>query len=611
MTNSARLSGRPSSSAAYNVTDVVDTPDSAIKSWRYLGAGEWEPNDAVRYTRGPGGGNRLSIGARDVSVPSLDGRWRQMHEGVSAGELVTNFGPGGIATALSVTLGGGTSPTWAYRRDVLTLPDGRTVPALITMTPIFRQTLIDLTIPARTIAADDVIELQLYIPENRVGCQVRVHITADSMVNYLTGNPEFESLTILRNSASGFVTLRFPRGLMAATGTVAADAQINQIRIELRNDSLPYEGEIVVLGVWINRRERSKIIFSADDGFLSDIWLADALRERGLPFVSYVITDYRDNPPGAGYMTWADVAALAARPNVQIASHSHTHIAVNGRVTPTSMYGASADALAVSQSVAAGSVTLNGSVGVAAFDRPRHVTISCSGSNPSIYWDIAGKYRGADVTERIWAYSTDVYPRPTKSVFDKITSITCNLNARSALGTVRFGTSMSYDEIYYDIERSFIELESRGLSDPLDRHFCAPYGMTNETLFRVLRDLGVKTCRATKLHLTAFGQSFDAYTIPSSQWDSTHYPSKPQQLDWVLKGGASFVVYTHEVLDSGAGAGKANKDQLTPFMDLVAAAVADGRATAITMSELHRITGPSGPGLVGQASLSSPYTYAI
>ena len=56
MTNSARVSGRPSSSAAYNVTDVVDTPDSAIKSWRYLGAGEWEPNDAVRYTRGPGGG---------------------------------------------------------------------------------------------------------------------------------------------------------------------------------------------------------------------------------------------------------------------------------------------------------------------------------------------------------------------------------------------------------------------------------------------------------------------------------------------------------------------------------------------------------------------------
>lgn len=567
--------------------------------------------DLVTATRGPGGGVRLSIGARDVSVPSLDGRWRQMSDGVSAGELVTNFGPGGIATAMSVTLGGGTAPTWAYRRDVLTLPDGRTVPALVATTPFNRQTLIDLTVPARTIAATDVIEVQLYIPENHVGFQGRVHLTADGMTNYLSANPEFHSLTTLKNTASGFVTLRFPRNRMTATGTVAADAQINQIRVELRNDTLPCEGQIAVLGVWINRRERSQIIFSADDGFLSDIWLADALRERGLPFVSYIITDYRDNPPGAGYMTWADVAALAQRPNVQIASHSHTHIAVNGRVTAASMYGASAEALAVSQSVSAGVVTLNGTVGTTAFDRPRHVTISCSGNNVSVFWDIVGEYRGAAVTERIWAYATDPSPRPTKAVFDKITSITCNLNGRSALGTVRFGTSMSYDEIYYDIERSFNELESRGLADPLDRHFCAPYGMTNETLFRVLRDLGVKTCRATKQHLTAFGQPFDAYTIPSAQWDSTNYTNKPEQLSWVLDGGASFTVYTHEVLDSGAGAGKANKDQLTPFMDLVAAAVAAGRASAITIRELHRITYPSGPGMVGQASVSSPYTYAI
>lgn len=75
MTNSARLSGRPSSSAAYNVGDVVDTPDSAIKSWRYLGAGEWEPNDAVRYTTSPGGGIGLSAGSSPLwlqGVPLLD-----------------------------------------------------------------------------------------------------------------------------------------------------------------------------------------------------------------------------------------------------------------------------------------------------------------------------------------------------------------------------------------------------------------------------------------------------------------------------------------------------------------------------------------------------------
>ena len=79
MTNSARRSGRPSSSAAYNVGDVVDTPDSAIKSWRYLGAGEWEPNDAVRYTTGPGGGIELVAGGQPITInpgaaPSAENR---------------------------------------------------------------------------------------------------------------------------------------------------------------------------------------------------------------------------------------------------------------------------------------------------------------------------------------------------------------------------------------------------------------------------------------------------------------------------------------------------------------------------------------------------------
>ena len=306
-------------------------------------------------------------------------------------------------------------------------------------------------------------------------------------------------------------------------------------------------------------------------------------------------------------MTWDQVRDLASRNNVQIGSHSHKHIAVNGRTTAAEMYGASSDAIAQLQLIAAGAVTLNGSVGAAAFDRPRHVTISCSGANAAIYWDVVGEYRGEAVSERVYSYTTDASPRPTRSIFDKITSITCSLNGRSALGSVRFGTSMSYDEIFYDVEQSFLELESRGISSPLDRHFCAPYGMTNDTLFQVLQDLSVKTCRATKQHLTAFGQSCDFYTIPSAQWDSTNYTNKPEQLQRVIDGGASFVVYTHEVLDSGAGAGKADKEQLVPFMDAVGALVASGQAASPTMSDLFRQSRPSGPNRAAQA-LMTPYS---
>lgn len=98
MTNSARLSGRPSSSAAYNVGDVVDTPDSAIKSWRYLGAGEWEPNDAVRYTTSPGGVVRNSLGELVWSPGKNQLVRQQPHQIVSA--AVQTGGQGWTSTSL-------------------------------------------------------------------------------------------------------------------------------------------------------------------------------------------------------------------------------------------------------------------------------------------------------------------------------------------------------------------------------------------------------------------------------------------------------------------------------------------------------------------------------
>lgn len=122
MTNSARLSGRPSSSAAYNVGDVVDRPDSAIKSWRYLGAGEWEPNDAVRYTTGPGGGNRLLAGnlpadmAQLANVVVSDGLLQSWT--ANGIDYVATYSDGKVAT---VTASDGWVQTYTWVGDVPTI----------------------------------------------------------------------------------------------------------------------------------------------------------------------------------------------------------------------------------------------------------------------------------------------------------------------------------------------------------------------------------------------------------------------------------------------------------------------------------------------------------
>lgn len=63
MSNSAKFSGKPSSSGPYAVGDVVQSPPgSSIAAWRYLGNGEWMPDDVVRVATGPGGGIALSAG---------------------------------------------------------------------------------------------------------------------------------------------------------------------------------------------------------------------------------------------------------------------------------------------------------------------------------------------------------------------------------------------------------------------------------------------------------------------------------------------------------------------------------------------------------------------
>ena len=67
MSSNARASGMPSSSAGKEVGDIVQTPNAPIKSWRYLGGGKWEPNDAVRFTEtSPGGGIGLLTDGRSV-----------------------------------------------------------------------------------------------------------------------------------------------------------------------------------------------------------------------------------------------------------------------------------------------------------------------------------------------------------------------------------------------------------------------------------------------------------------------------------------------------------------------------------------------------------------
>ena len=184
----------------------------------------------------------------------------------------------------------------------------------------------------------------------------------------------------------------------------------------------------------------------------------------------------------------------------------------------------------------------------------------------------------------MWMTTTNTYPHPSDNVYDKITSLTVNLNGLVASGTIKIGTSCSYDEIYYDIKKSFDELEARGLID--ERHYCAPQGQKNETLMRVLSDLGVKTCRLTDQVPVTLSNPTDMLALPAVQWEVAGYANTSGQVTYAVNGGQSLIIYTHEVSE-------ANKANVAPVIAQVGALVAAGAVTSPTIQEMYGQTVPS------------------
>lgn len=527
----------------------------------------------VTYQTSPGGGVRFSVGGVVQDMPTLAGRYRQL-AAASAGEYISDLTAAGAA----VTVAGVSGGTANY--DLITLPDGSRRWGLRMKTKASQKVNVDLAIN-RAFAPDDVIEVELYSVR---GHQVNVYLTSNNLATHLRFNSANAGTIpgIAYTSRPGIQTLRFAVSSMQAIGAVAADEVFNLLRVNPWNTTLMHSGEVVLLGVRVARKEFPRVVFTTDDGLISDYWLAEQLKVVGCSLTANIITE-RPSAPPAGYMNWDQVAALKALGNVQIASHSHSHLYVNGG-SVGAVYGSTTDGIALSQAVAAGVLLLNGAIGSAAFDKPRHITLVCTGAKVGFSVDVVGELNGISVTETMWMTTTNTYPHPSENVFDKITSLTVNLNGLAASGTVKFGTSCSYDETYYDIKRSFDELESRGLIE--ERHYCAPQGQWNGTLLRVLTDLGVKTCRLTDQVPVTLSAPTDMLTLPAMQWEASSYANAAGQVTYAVNGGQSLIIYTHEVSEE-------NKAKVAPVIAQVGALVASGAVTSPTMQEMYAQTVPS------------------
>lgn len=324
MTNSARLSGRPSSSAAYNVGDVVDTPDSAIKSWRYLGAGEWEPNDAVRYTTSPGGGNRLSVaGAR--FYPLNPRWWSAVQPQAIRRPLITPGLDGSPTPELYSAQGGAMTTveaadqTFGRHALELTCPEGGGAT---------KAAGADVLIDA-DLTLDDVIVLHMYVPSD-IGAYYNISVWL-----YQTGKTNARSATFETSSIimmPGVGRVAFARRLSeftGGTGPLPADAAAYQnykwLRVQANATAGGAAARIQLLHVEVLRKRRPMVVLTCDDNQLNQKTVgAPIFQSYGIPMTLFCMT----NSPSSGsaeHMTWADLRWMSSRGHV-VCNHTTSHL---------------------------------------------------------------------------------------------------------------------------------------------------------------------------------------------------------------------------------------------------------------------------------------------
>ena len=319
MTNSARLSGRPSSSAAYNVGDVVDTPDSAIKSWRYLGAGEWEPNDAVRYTRGPGGGVVLS--GHDGEINPIVPRWWSP----PTSSIRKLFCVPGID---ALTLGGtqgGVAELWSS-------PDARYSPAAVRITTPAGGEVAKNAYAEGPLACDltlsDVVVAYFFVPPTRGGISlVSLFLGQAGGTSFISGVAE-NSTEVMLAGGGGVVTVaRKVSELTTGAGPKPASEGEYQnykvLRIQAQAPIGAASGEIFFLGAEIVRKRKSMVCVTSDDGNVGvrDIG-CPVFNGYGIPISMYLITGR--NYYGEATIPWDDIRRLAYRGNV-MCNHTASH----------------------------------------------------------------------------------------------------------------------------------------------------------------------------------------------------------------------------------------------------------------------------------------------
>lgn len=358
-----------------------------------------------------------------------------------------------------------------------------------------------------------------------------------------------------------------------ATGGVAFGAgKISSIRIRVINTYKNQGATVKIRSLRVNCRGESKMAIVFDDNYRA-AWTEAA---RIMMASGYAAT-FAINPNlvgSAGRMTWADVID-AANAGHDMCSHTPSHVAFNSFNTT---------AIAASQAVAgAGNLTLNGSVGAAAFDQPRHVVFKTTGGDQGVKATVTGWLKGVQVIEDLYLWTS--FTVPTTNMFDKVDQIAID---QAMAGNVSVGQSCSESEMSAAITGPTQTMLSNGVPpDAVKLMFVYPQGEFNATSTRLLKQLGYRCARIVggRRQCPQAGD-FRPFELPGYGGASADSATLDAYRDIAIREGDTTIVYGHDYTNGVPGANQININDWKTFWTNTMAAVSAGKIKIVKMATL-------------------------
>lgn len=256
---------------------------------------------------------------------------------------------------------------------------------------------------------------------------------------------------------------------------------------------------VTIDSVWLMPRTKPRALLMFDDGWFSEFDAIEYMTRKGLRGTIGVT---RTLVGAAGYMSESQLQSLYDR-GWDLVNHANTHFSAHNKTT---------NGICLSQTPTTGNLTLNGSVGSATFDAPRHIVINQAGNESQRPFTVTGLGEDGKAQTEV-LYGGNAVRTVSDKVWTKITQISIPNNAAGAL---TIGTSYSYAEVYAEYSACKTYLQGKGWTRGLDLAIY-PVGSLNVLVQRALNALGFRMGRITSGNtLYAFPEipGFRPFEIP-------------------------------------------------------------------------------------------------